>query len=157
MTIVAVIVGALLRVLYGMRGLKYYASPFIAVTAMMLAHESSWFLAAVTGLCVLHSFNPEHGDWMDAGQATKPDDGFLAPFLRLLGPRDGTVLYDCVGLGIRYLLATLFISIPLAFSGQFNAGYALSGALVGSLGWIKSWRIKEGIIGAIVIGGLAWV
>lgn len=155
------ILGAIGRVIYGTHGLKYWSFLLLLPVGYFAAYHESVYAACVVSFAAVMTFNPGAGSYMDAGQSPNPDNEFLAPVLRLTPLKDGTVLYDCVGLGLRYGLSTAFIAFAmfvcnLAFETHYDLWIAPVGLSVGLFGWLKNWQAKEFIIGAVTYGAVAW-
>jgi len=162
MAIFGIIFGALLRVLFGTHGLKYFAmAAMIGVAFLFAMQQGHWPSALLIAVVTAFSFTPGHGSYMDAGQSINPDNEFLAPAMRLLLLRDGGVAYDCVGLGLRYFVSTAMIALVMGranwrFGTHYEVWYSVVGLTVGLSGFVKNWKVKEAVIGAVIFGGLAW-
>ena len=162
MILFGIIFGANLRLMFGTHGMKYFAMALMVGVAFLFAmQQGHWPSALLIALVTVFSFTPGHGSYMDAGQSANPDNEFLAPVMKLLPLRDGSVAYDCVGLGLRYLASTCLIALVMLganwqFGTHYGLWYAVTGLAVGLVGFVKNWQTKEAVIGAVIFGGLAW-
>ena len=159
MIILAALFGAVGRVVYGSQ-YKYWSALLLLPLGFFAADQDNAVAAGLVSVAAFLSFNPGHGSYMDAGQSINPDNEMFAPILKHV-LTDGTVLYDCVGLGLRYLLSTCFIAAVMTgcnfgLETAYSLWAAPYGAVVGLFGAVKSWQAKEGIIGAVTYGAVAW-
>lgn len=188
--IIAAVLGALGRLHYGGAFFKPTQLAYLWFWALgVLLLGDPLLASAIVAALLAIGWNPGHGSYVNVGWRKEPDNEDIRPLVRfitkalrisefeakrlpdgVLGMRS-TVLYDMIGLSVRYGLQTLLAALGMAACNQWlGSDYALWYAAVGLLGgplgylsmrlpergWLTHWRWFEALIGAALYAGLTF-
>jgi len=203
LTVLVAAAGGFLRTLYGgaphvpdpvdatkqLKGWLYSVETypfFFALSVLVLAHlthPNTWGQAlgiVIVSFLMAAIWNPGHGSYLNPGNGSADNELVFNKITPLLsfGARPGSVRYCCVGMGVRYGLATCLVGLGMYCTNQFlgtnfNLLYSVVGWFAGLgmyglyLGKWWTWDTKnhwinhnyanvpfEIYVGALLNGGL---
>lgn len=182
------VIGALLRAEFG--GTPLHTPRWLVYTLMIVLgyrclggfylHGDALYSALLVSIAVAAGFSPGHGSYLHPGNGS-PDNEFIAPLVRLLSLwPEGSVDYCCIGMGLRYGLATCAAAIVMLgcdiwLHAHFSLWFAAVGFLCGPIMFAlakahwERWKVGsyidpttanrpfELLLGLTIYGGLALI
>lgn len=115
-------------------GINRGISALLCATAAALVTGNPWLIGLAL---ILHaSWGVGHGSYMRPGERTEPDnERWVRPVLQAIGLRDGSTLYDVVGMSVTGLMVTFPMAGYMWLCGYTGLSFWI-GAGKGPIYWL---------------------